>query len=97
MNWYSRRRRGGHDGFSKILPGALKASGVNATLHGFRSSFRDWCSESDINDRVAEAALSHAVPGKVQSAYLRTDAFDKRVEVMETLGGICNVSAGHNY
>ena len=68
---------------STIMSSALRAAGVEATLHGFRSSFRDWCSETGVQDRVAEAALAHAVEGKVQAAYLRTDGFEKRREVME--------------
>ncbi len=68
---------------SSTLPAALHNAGVNGSLHGFRSSFRDWCSESGIADRVAETCLAHAVPDAVQAAYLRTDLFEQRAEVME--------------
>lgn len=54
------------------------------TTHGFRSSFRDWCSESVRADReVAEAALSHASGDTVERAYARSDLFERRRELME--------------
>ena len=45
------------------------------TVHGFRSSFRDWAAEEmpDIPDPVAEAALSHVIADKVMAAYKRTE------------------------
>lgn len=53
------------------------------TIHGFRSSFRDWCSESAMVDReVAEAALSHATGNAVERAYARSDLFERRAELM---------------
>ncbi len=55
------------------------------TVHGLRSSFRDWCSESRIPREVAEAALSHVVKG-VEGAYARSDLLDRRREVMEAWG-----------
>lgn len=52
------------------------------TTHGFRSSFRDWCSEhAKVSREVAEAALAH-VPGQVERAYQRSDLFDQRRELM---------------
>ena len=55
------------------------------TTHGFRSSFRDWCSESAKADReVAEAALSHATGNEVERAYARSDLFERRVLLMDT-------------
>ena len=44
------------------------------TVHGFRSSFRDWAAENmpEVPDPVAEAALAHAVPDKIVAAYKRT-------------------------
>jgi len=54
------------------------------TVHGFRSSFRDWAAEKmpHIPDAVAEAALAHAVPDKVVRAYKRTDFLDMRRKLM---------------
>lgn len=54
------------------------------TVHGFRSSFRDWCAESAKVDReVAEAALSHATGNAVERAYARSDLFERRKALMD--------------
>lgn len=55
------------------------------TVHGFRSSFRDWAAEKmpDVPDAVAEAALAHVVPDKVVRAYKRTDFLEMRRGLME--------------
>ncbi|WP_346778381.1 site-specific integrase [Paraburkholderia sp. Tr-20389] len=49
-----------------------------ATLHGFRSSFRDWASESGYARDLAERALAHTVANKVEAAYRRTDLLEQR-------------------
>ena len=62
----------------------LRGSGLSerSTIHGFRSSFRDWCAEqANVPREVAEAALSHAVPG-VEGAYFRSDLLSKRRALM---------------
>jgi integrase len=57
------------------------------TTHGFRSTFRDWASESARADReVAEAALSHATGTAVERAYARSDLFERRRELMDAWG-----------
>lgn len=57
------------------------------TVHGFRSAFRDWCSESAHADReVAEAALSHATGSEVERAYARSDLFERRRALMDEWG-----------
>jgi len=54
------------------------------TVHGFRSSFRDWAAEqTNFPREVAEAALAHAVQSRVEAAYRRSDLFDKRRLLME--------------
>jgi integrase len=54
------------------------------TVHGFRSSFRDWAAErTNFPSEVAEMALAHAVGSKVEAAYRRGDLFDKRRRLME--------------
>ena len=59
----------------------MKVLGI--TVHGFRSSFRDWVGETTRFPReVAEAALAHTVASKVERAYRRGDAFDKRRKMM---------------
>jgi integrase len=59
------------------------------TVHGFRSTFRDWAAEqTDFPREVAEAALAHTVQG-VESAYRRTNFFEKRVELMKAWSQYC--------
>jgi len=53
-----------------------------ATTHGFRSSFRDWCAETDKPRELAEAALAHTVGG-VEGAYFRSDLIERRRRLME--------------
>lgn len=53
-----------------------------ATAHGFRSSFRDWCSENGYPRDLAERALAHAVQNKVEAAYHRTDLLEQRRPMM---------------
>lgn len=54
------------------------------TVHGFRSTFRDWCGEATNFEReVAEAALAHSVGNAVERAYRRGDALQKRRTLME--------------
>jgi integrase len=53
-------------------------------VHGFRSSFRDWVADqTSFPGEVAEAALAHAIPNKVEAAYRRTNFFGKRTELMK--------------
>ena len=47
------------------------------TIHGLRSTFRDWCAETGKPREIAEAALAHVVPG-VEGAYFRSDLFERR-------------------
>lgn len=54
------------------------------TVHGFRSSFRDWVGEeTDFAREIAEAALAHQVGNAVERAYRRGDALSKRRDLME--------------
>jgi integrase len=60
------------------------------TVHGFRSSFRDWVSEATDHPReVAEAALAHVVGDKVEAAYRRGDLFEKRRNLMDDWSLYC--------
>jgi integrase len=53
------------------------------TVHGFRSSFRDWAAErTNFPREVAEMSLAHAVSDKVEAAYRRGDLFEKRRQLM---------------
>jgi len=54
------------------------------TVHGFRSTFRDWAGETTSFSReVIEAALAHGIKNKAEAAYARSDLFDKRRTLME--------------
>ncbi len=56
----------------------------NITVHGFRSSFRDWAGETTSFPReVIEAALAHGIKDKAEAAYARSDLFDKRRDLMQ--------------
>ena len=63
--------------------------GRNATAHGFRSSFRDWCSEQGYPRDLAERALAHTVANKVEAAYHRTDLLDQRRPMMQAWTSFC--------
>ena len=53
------------------------------TVHGFRSTFRDWAAEqTDFAGEVVEAALAHTIPNKVEAAYRRTNFLEKRRMLM---------------
>jgi integrase len=67
-----------------------RASGDNSTLHGLRSSFRDWCGDSTTHPRdIVETALAHAIENKTEAAYRRGDALDKRRKLMEEWADYC--------
>ena len=61
----------------------LRRLGLEVTAHGFRSSFRDWCSErTNFPREVCEMALAHAVRDKTEAAYRRGDLLEKRRDLM---------------
>lgn len=66
------------------LTKVLRDTGLadRATVHGFRSSFRDWCAETGKPREIAEAALAHRVGG-VEGAYFRSDLFQRRRRLMD--------------
>lgn len=62
------------------------------TVHGFRSTFRDWCAEAPGNTfarEVCEHALAHNLPDRVEAAYQRGDLFGKRIALMQTWADFC--------
>jgi integrase len=64
------------------------------TVHGFRSTFRDWAAErTNFPSEVVEMALAHAVGDKVEAAYRRGDLFEKRRRLMAEWASYCNTSA----
>lgn len=59
-------------------------SGEGFTVHGFRSAFRDWISETTLHpDTVAEQALAHTIDDKTIKAYLRGNLFERRKALMQ--------------
>jgi integrase len=63
---------------------------VPFTVHGFRSSFRDWVSEeTEVQGEVAEAALAHMVGDKTEAAYRRGNLLEKRRGLMADWGRFC--------
>lgn len=64
------------------------------TVHGFRSSFRDWCAESTSYPRdVAEMALAHAIEDKSEAAYRRGDLLEKRRALMADWAAFCGIAS----
>jgi integrase len=62
------------------------------TVHGFRSTFRDWCAEAPGNSfprEVCEHALAHSLPDRVEAAYRRGDFLDKRIVLMQAWADYC--------
>jgi integrase len=60
------------------------------TVHGFRSSFRDWAAErTNFPSEVAEMALAHVVSSKVEAAYRRVDLFAKRTNLINAWANFC--------
>jgi integrase len=78
----------------KVLRNMLvKVASVDATVHGFRSSFRDWAGECTSFPRdLAEMALSHTVGDATERAYRRSDLFEKRRELMDAWASWCDQS-----
>lgn len=62
----------------------IRREGFDFTMHGFRSTFRDWSAEQTSFPReVCEAALSHTNQDTTEAAYFRSDLFEKRRELMD--------------
>jgi integrase len=60
------------------------------TVHGFRSTFADWCAErTNFPSELREMALAHAVGNKVEAAYRRGDLFEKRRQLAEAWARFC--------
>jgi integrase len=77
---------------------ALRRLQINrATIHGFRSSFRDWAgNETHFPRELAEAALAHVIGDKSEQAYRRSDALEKRRTLMEAWADYCEPKDASN-
>ncbi len=84
--------RGGRPLSNMAMEMLLRRMDVNFTVHGFRSSFRDWAgNETEFSREVAEAALAHVVGDKAEQAYRRGDALDKRRQLMDAWAKHCSI------
>lgn len=62
----------------------LRGMRDGVTVHGFRSTFRDWASETTLHpDTIIEMALAHTIKNKTERAYRRGDAFERRKALMQ--------------
>jgi integrase len=69
----------------------------SATVHGFRSSFRDWAGDATAFEReIAEAALSHVVGNTVERSYRRGTALEKRRALMQAWSDFCTGTQAKN-
>ena len=67
-----------------LLMTLRRMDGQGLTVHGFRSSFRDWAAErTNFPRAVCEAALAHTLRDKAEAAYNRTDLFARRQQLMD--------------
>jgi integrase len=73
----------------------LKRMGhTEITVHGFRSTFRDWASEqTSFPHEVCEMALAHTIGNKAEAAYRRGDLFEKRRKLMDAWAAFCEPQA----
>jgi integrase len=73
------------------LTRVIKRLGYNVTVHGFRSTFRDWAAETTAYpNHVVEMALAHAIPSGVEASYRRGDLFEKRRDLMAAWADYCS-------
>jgi integrase len=78
-----------------FLKAARRLTTTPITVHGFRSSFRDWSAEqTNVPRDVCEAALAHTVRDKTEAAYKRTDLFDRRRDLMAAWSQLATKTSG---
>jgi len=69
----------------------------DATVHGFRSSFRDWAGNvSNFPREITETALAHVIGDKAEQAYRRNDALEKRRKLMDAWATYCEPKTSAN-
>lgn len=64
----------------------MQRTGGEATTHGFRSTFRDWCGETGVNRELAERCIAHKVGSDAENAYARSSLITRRRPIMEAWG-----------
>lgn len=86
-------KRGKPLGDSTLLA-VMRRMDTDATVHGFRSAFRDWAAEETMHDPMAcEKALAHSIGNNVARAYQRGQLLDKREPLMQDWGDYCQGKA----
>jgi integrase len=77
------------------LRNAAASVRAGVTVHGFRSSFRDWCGDqTNFPREIAEAALAHKIGSVVEQSYRRGNALEKRRELMQAWSDYCQGGRG---
>lgn len=88
------QKRGSHLSNNAMLKVLKRLNQDSITVHGFRSTFRDWCAESTSYPAdVAEMALAHTLRDKTEAAYRRGDLFEKRSRLMADWARYCSKPA----
>jgi integrase len=83
----------GHNAIDTLL----KSMRNNCTVHGMRSTFRDWAGEeTTFANHVVEMALAHSIDSAVEAAYRRGELMAKRRELMDAWAAYCGPAAGGN-
>jgi integrase len=83
-------RSRGHLPKRALLLAVYGAGRRDCTVHGFRSSFRDWAAErTNFPSELAEMALAHSVGSKVEASYRRSDLFERRRRIMADWATFC--------
>ena len=68
----------------------LKKGYKDLTVHGFRSTFRDWTAEeTNTQNHIAEMALAHSLGSGAEKSYRRGELLDKRAKLMQLWGNYC--------
>jgi integrase len=84
-------KRGSHLSNMAMMQVLKRLERTGITVHGFRSTFRDWCAEStNYSADVAEMALAHTLRDKTEAAYRRGDLFEKRARLMADWARYCS-------
>ena len=80
-----------------VMPMLLRRLKKDVTVHGFRSSFRDWVAEeTDHSHEVAEMSLAHTIGNKVESAYRRGNLRERRRELLQDWQNYCLLDRKNN-
>lgn len=76
----------------QVFNALMKRMGVSGvTMHGFRSTFKEWCNEAEQVDwDLSEKAIAHIVGSETERAYARSDLFDRRRPLMQAWSDFAN-------